>query len=204
MRTVHQLSILCVILSAAGCQRQTPVIARVTVTWPTASAVEMDEQVAFPLISSTNGVPGLADVRALSYAGRTEVYLTLEQRDSLPQINKRVNQVLPSLPSGCSLEKIDSLGAEEDIPPPEKGEEQTLVIHLKSDETLAQLGVSANDVTEQIQKLQAAGVISDENLDEVKSSRITVGGRDVPLEEVVELSVATQPKCVVRDLMGRH
>ena len=98
----HVTCLLCLML-ANGCGHPSSAVIRIELECTDASAETMDEMVAVPLLNAIIGAPHVANIESLSFAGRTQIFVSLEHNGSIDHVAQRVRDALDGLPSGCRL-----------------------------------------------------------------------------------------------------
>jgi hypothetical protein len=164
----------------------------------------MDELVAYFMVTEIWKQPGVSDVQALSYEGRTDVYVELQEEQVLPDLAQTITETRRFLPEDCRLGKIERLPDGYSIPAPEEGSVDVFVIEVKEENPLNPIDVSVVDLYAAVQGLRASGITAGMSAEELAALTITVDGQAVILGDVAEVSVVQRPKCVARDLMGKQ
>jgi hypothetical protein len=197
-----RLFFLCVLLlmPAAGCGRSASAVIRIEFERSGADAIEMDQMVALPLLNAINGAPDVADIQAMSFVGRTQIFVTSSDGHSIEVVSQRVHDALTSLPSDCRLLAIDQLKAGENIPAGDAGESEQLKIDIKPNSVLRELGVSSADVKEAIAQVMA-DVPQSKDLENFKKQPWC---RRVQLHEVADIQVLKAPKRITCNLAGKR
>lgn len=162
----------------------------------------MEERIAWPLIRAINTVPDVTDVEALSYAGRTQIYVVWEGRERVDDVMQRVKDTIDLLPADCRLTAVDELGTGETMPSPEPGEVEQVEIHMKSEDVLSVLGISKEDAGRALRQLELEK-LQNRTADDLELLAVTIDGRQLRLDDLADVIVARVPKCVASDHMGR-
>ena len=106
-------------------------VARVVVQWSGKSSVEMDKLVAYPLITSLDGLPYVIDVHSLSYSERADIYVVLEHNAGVNQLKGRLMDLASLVPVEARI-KVDQLRPEEEIPAPEPCQRKQFQLEYRS------------------------------------------------------------------------
>lgn len=194
---VSAVSVLAM-LAIAGCGNPHSTVMCVAVNWAHASPRQVDEQIAFPLESHINGLPGVEAITSFSRLGRVEIYVQLNSHGSSESLRQRVGEVASLLPAGSESPTIDSVP---DAPIPALEADDATVVEIRPDlEKIKELGVSEATLG----KVIAAAPTPGDNLDEfVKrlrdlSIRSNESGPAVRLQEIAEIEMIRQPRCIIR------
>jgi len=82
----------------------------VSVDWPGVSPRDMEDQVTYPLASSLQGLPGVAQVRATSSFGFAQIYVVFGDRVEFYWARERVSERLAETSASLPAEAAVSLG----------------------------------------------------------------------------------------------
>ncbi len=195
-RTIHVVALL-LVLTLPGCQKRSPVIVEVVVETPGFNAAQMDEFVAQQLLDVARGPDSITDGQALSYGGRTCVYVEISGEQGRTWIETLIPIVMKALPGGSRLRSIRQLADGETIPIPDDGETDSLHIQIDRDAVRA-AGIPFREFIDELNRLLPADVRRDTDPDVLAALPIAIGDREHRLGEFVDLTRIKVPICVVR------
>jgi hypothetical protein len=187
-------------LAVVGCKPAAPArapapVVKWVVVYPGASAEEVDQFVADPLLARMRGVGEVQRARAVSMAGVCEVYFQGRAGTEWDALRAALERA--DLSAGLSAEATSPrvVRVEGGLPVVRPTTARHVEVHLDRAK-LAQLGLPASRVTEAVAEAQEGASPA-----EFADTGIPLGdGRTVRLGDVAEIKATNKPSCIVRDV----